>query len=98
MARLFTHVLSANIPEKSEIKHPLKDRRPTIETRVVWSNDRGNGRLEDSQTFCDQPDTMVVEWVPLDAGSVLIRIAELAKDVRRPPIEFPLLRHHKPAH
>ena len=53
---------------------------------------------DNAQTLRDEVDTMVVEGIPLDARSVLIGIAELAKDERRAPIQFPLLRHNKLAH
>jgi len=82
----------------SEIEHQLKQWRPTIKAGVVWSNDRRNWRIENSQTLCDHPDTMVVDWIPLHPRGVLIGIAELTKDERCAAIYFPLSRNHKLGH
>lgn len=79
--RLIKYALS-----DSEVEHQLKHRGPTCKTGVVWSEDRRNMRLDDAQTLRDDIDTMTAEGIPLDAGSPLIGIAELAKDERRAPI------------
>ena len=41
---------------------------------------------------------MIPDDIPLDTGSVLIGITELAEDERRAAIQFPLLRNDELAH